>query len=138
MSDVVLDIGGRQRVLRMDLNSLALWEAMSGRSVRLASTWKDMSILDVLTLLWCCAVQADPDVSIRTIGSEITEEVMPDVLVLLERWGCGKSSEPTQTESEPVVADSEARAEAAAAAAETGQDPETIRMLAAMRAKPRG
>lgn len=69
-----MEIGGKVRTLRLDLNALTDFESMSGKSIMRGGltdiTKLEMS--DVRALLWACLVQDDESLSIRDVGKWIT------------------------------------------------------------------
>lgn len=60
----------RERTLRMDLNALADFERVSGKSVmRGGFAIETMAIADIRDLLWACLVQEDESLSARQVGA---------------------------------------------------------------------
>ena len=59
----------RERHLRMDLNALADFERVSGKSVMRGGLELDtLSVADIRTLLWACLVAEDESLSERQVG----------------------------------------------------------------------
>lgn len=138
MSDVVLNLaGGQARVLRLDLNALSLWESQTGRRFLSPLAWDRLGAEELRTLLWCCAVQVDPGVSPHTIGAEISNDVVPQVLAAFEEWGILAS--PAQP-AEPAAAEPSVVPHATLSDQDPStpaRDPEAVAMIAAMGARPR-
>lgn len=128
-AEQILDVG-HPRVLRLDLNALALFEQLTGRSLLSPGGWSSLTASDLRTLVWAAAAQTDPGVSLHTIGRELTPDRMPDLVRVLEEWGVsGQPAAPAP--------DTETAAAVAAPSSPPPEDPkvETARVLAAFGAR---
>lgn len=129
----ILDVG-HPRGLRLDFNALALFEGLTGRNLLSKDGWKALTAADILILVWVAASQLDRDVSIYTIGSELTPNVLPDLMAILAEWGAGPGAE---TQREAAVENPEPPVEVETEMSMEEARAETARVLNAFGAQPR-
>ncbi len=91
----------RERHLQFDLNAMATFEELTGKSLFKGGSSGDMTAKDCRALLYAGLKHEDKDLTLEQVGAMITLDNMPDIAeVLAKAWtkaneeGTGPLSEP--------------------------------------------
>jgi len=77
---VEIDLGGRKRHLKLDLNAMCEFQEATGKNLFetevIQSLSKDIVPADLRALVWACLLHEDDSLTIKEVGSWITIENM--------------------------------------------------------------
>lgn len=106
---VGIELNGRRRTLRYDLNALALLEEKLGRSISQLDD-VEMGIRSIRALIWAGLQHDDPDLTEQDVGAwigpggvSITDAMMKVGEALKEAFGGENPTEATAEAPEPGV-----------------------------------
>lgn len=68
--EVELEIGGKKRALRLDLNAMTLFEDTVGKSITEINIGS-MGARELRALLWVCMLEGEPELTLKEVGSWI-------------------------------------------------------------------
>lgn len=69
--DLMIELGGKKRVMRLDLNTFAAVEDLTGLNLTEPVNWQKLKISTFRAFLWAALVQTDEDLTIKEVGSMI-------------------------------------------------------------------
>ena len=75
-----VELGGKERTLRVDFNALALIEERTGKSVMNLQDFKTMKSTDIRSIVWACLVHEEPALTETEVGKMLTMATLPKVL----------------------------------------------------------
>ncbi len=69
---IPLDLGGKTRQLRFDINAAVTYERTMGKSIRHILDQADPSDEERLTLVWCCLLTEEEGLTRKQVGTWLT------------------------------------------------------------------
>ena len=88
----------KPRTIHFDLNALAALEAQTGRDVLDPETWRRLDVAGIRAALWAGLLHEDPELSIETVGTWVTMDVLPEVVTALRAAYAGAMPEAAETD----------------------------------------
>lgn len=97
-----LNLDGKDRALRMDLNALTDFESMTGKSIMRGGLTDiaNLEMNDVRALLWACLVQEDESITIRDVGRWIHIGNIGELTETLAVLVSGSMPEPSKEDAD--------------------------------------
>ena len=74
--EVKIQLGGKERTMRLDFNALALIEERTGRSIMAMADWKSMSSRDIRSMVWAALVHEDDSLTEAQVGKWLTLQML--------------------------------------------------------------
>jgi len=100
--EVTIQLGGRERHLRFDLNAMAAFEKATGKNLFEAKVAKELAknLSPVLlrALLWACLCHEDESLTLEQVGGMITRDNMAEINNSL--WDAYTRAVPEKEEGE--------------------------------------
>lgn len=82
---VPLELGGKLRHLKLDLNAMASFEEVTGQSLFGASISdiSNMGARALRALIWSCLLHEEPDLTVETVGGWVDINNLADIAMQL-------------------------------------------------------
>jgi len=77
--EVTIELGGRERHLRFDLNAMAAFEEAAGKSILSGIETGKLGARDLRALIWACLLHEEETLTLKEIGTWITPDNMNEV-----------------------------------------------------------
>lgn len=75
---VKIELGGKERTMILDLNAMATYEEVTGKSLFNADM-KSIGAKELRALLWACLIHEDESLTLKQVGAWITGDNMGEV-----------------------------------------------------------
>jgi hypothetical protein len=77
--EVKVDLGGKVRVMKFDLNAMAEYEELTGKNILSRFNTKNMGARELRALLFACLSGDDETLTLKDVGSWVTPATMNEI-----------------------------------------------------------